>query len=242
MLYDVFSLWEIAHRWHGEDPNVTDPKALPLTVQDTLRWLTRMMWRHELRICSKKGVEHDNANDQLSYRDFIKDRGYDEDDNADLSEEEKRAEYESYLDWHEARIKFHSDSVEGFDKCFEGRVYDKEKLDHIFSPKHGLAELCQVENIPLPEFWFPGGAKADNPEEEQKQKLRNDQLDKQLCQAIARTLWSEHPDMTIADLIQHPSIVREGNGRIYTPKTIRRWLSPVDPRSASEKTGRPKKK
>lgn len=36
---DYLSLWEVAHRWHGVDPNKTDASDLPLAVQDALRYL-----------------------------------------------------------------------------------------------------------------------------------------------------------------------------------------------------------
>jgi hypothetical protein len=36
---DHLSLWEVAHRWHGVDPNKTDASDLPLAVQDALRYL-----------------------------------------------------------------------------------------------------------------------------------------------------------------------------------------------------------
>lgn len=34
---DYLSLWEVAHRWHGVDPNKTPD--LPLAVQDALRYI-----------------------------------------------------------------------------------------------------------------------------------------------------------------------------------------------------------
>ena len=33
------SIWEISHHWHGENPDKTSPKSLPLDVQNTLRAL-----------------------------------------------------------------------------------------------------------------------------------------------------------------------------------------------------------
>ncbi|WP_288373369.1 hypothetical protein [uncultured Marinobacter sp.] len=37
---DHLSIWEVAHRWHDQDPNNSDPSALPLPVQDMLRTIT----------------------------------------------------------------------------------------------------------------------------------------------------------------------------------------------------------
>lgn len=71
-------------------------------------------------------------------------------------------------------------------------------------------------------------------------KRRDDWQDKQDCQAIAKKLWEENPDMTIADLLRAPQL--NSYARKYKDKkTVRNWLSKVDPRSKEKKTGRPKK-
>lgn len=66
--------------------------------------------------------------------------------------------------------------------------------------------------------------------------------DKIRCQAIALCLWHDNPNLTINDIVQDEKIKRFGNGAQYTSKTLRKWVSVVDTRSPSEKTGRPKKK
>lgn len=71
-------------------------------------------------------------------------------------------------------------------------------------------------------------------------KRRDDWQDKQDCQAIAKKLWEENPDMTIADLIRSPQLSSYVK-KYKDKKTIRNWLSKVDARSKEKKTGRPKK-
>ena len=34
---DYLSVWEVAHRWSGYDPDQTNPKSLPSKVEDILR-------------------------------------------------------------------------------------------------------------------------------------------------------------------------------------------------------------
>lgn len=64
-----------------------------------------------------------------------------------------------------------------------------------------------------------------------------------ICQAIARTLWDEYPEMTIEEMKKHKAIRIYGNGRAYSGKnTLRDWLSVVDPRASENKPGRRKKK
>lgn len=73
-----------------------------------------------------------------------------------------------------------------------------------------------------------------------EKKLRPSQEAKIACQAIARTLWDIHPDMTIEAMKSHPAILKYGHGSYYKGKnTLRDWLSEVDPRSKDKKTGRP---
>lgn len=73
--------------------------------------------------------------------------------------------------------------------------------------------------------------------------VRISQLHKQLCQAIAKTLWDIQPDMTIEEMKTHSAIQEYGGGKNYTGKnTLRDWLSEVDPRPAERKRGAPKKK
>jgi len=56
-----FSIWEIAHRWQNLDPESTDPKKLPLVVQDTLRSLAGAYHYDDLMIVNSKGVENKGA-------------------------------------------------------------------------------------------------------------------------------------------------------------------------------------
>lgn len=237
MLYDVLSLWEIAHRWHDQDPNTTDPKALPLKVQDTLRFLTRAMWRHELRICSHKGIEHDNEGDLESHEEIIARH----EDSEKLTPMEQNKIYEDYLDWHNRRVKFHGDAVEGFDDCFDRRIYDKDRLDSTYTPQHGLAETCQRYNIPLPAFWYSGNEGGQTATTTDPVKLRPNQIDRQLCESIARTLWDEHPDWNIVQITEHRAIQIYGNGVHYTADTLRDWVKEFDPRPEDKRRGRPKK-
>lgn len=71
-------------------------------------------------------------------------------------------------------------------------------------------------------------------------KRRDDWKDKKDCQAIAKRLWEENPDMTIADLLRAPQL-NSYVMKYKDKKTIRNWLSKIDKRPKERKTGRPKK-
>ncbi|MBF0371704.1 MAG: hypothetical protein HQL52_19890 [Magnetococcales bacterium] len=78
--------------------------------------------------------------------------------------------------------------------------------------------------------------------EEPEKTLRNNQKDKIRCQTIAGILWEDNPGLSIASLIEHSHIRKHGNGNLYKDKTLRVWLSEIDPRSEEKKRGRPPSK
>lgn len=84
--------------------------------------------------------------------------------------------------------------------------------------------------------------KPAEPMRPKARKLTSKQLDRIATQRTAKILWDEYPTMTIADLIKRKEIRIDCNGAIYEEKTLRGWVSKVDPRSVAQKTGRPKKK
>jgi len=75
-----------------------------------------------------------------------------------------------------------------------------------------------------------------------EKKPRNNQIAKKVCQGIAQTLWKADPDMTIAAMLDREEIREYGGAKFYEDKTIRSWLSAVDPRPPEKKSGRPKSK
>ncbi|MGH8403837.1 MAG: hypothetical protein ACRESO_10630, partial [Gammaproteobacteria bacterium] len=220
-LFTALSVWEIAHRWHGVDPNTTDPNNLPLRVQDTLRTLSLALLTQEIPASDPSGLDFGLRSDGPRYDHWL----------AHASPMERARGYEAVIADH---TREHHEAVAGLEVCTEQRRYDRAKLDSVFISMMGIQRFCEQEYVPLPEFWFPGGeVKSDPP-------LRAEQLDKAACQGIARTLWDSDPTLTIQALSTHPAIQRHGNGAHYKEKTLRKWLSEVDPRSLEAKTGRPK--
>ena len=260
-LPDVLSIWEIAHRWHHQDPNITDPEALPLEVQDSLRFLTKKMAYHQLPSCSPRGVRYtidadiESIDEIISHHKDQEKKAQDEIESMDeiialnkipekMTQDEKESIYEDYLSYMDNKMSRHNDIIEGFEQCYEKRIYDKNKLDNTFTLQHELAKLCLDHGIKPPKFWYPenweGKTQKDTDDNEDK-KLRPNQIDKQLCQAVASTLWNEYPDLNIQQLINHPAIQRFANGAQYKERTLRDWVKAVDPRPKDARHGRPKK-
>jgi hypothetical protein len=73
---------------------------------------------------------------------------------------------------------------------------------------------------------------------------RVEQLAKARVQAIAKYLWSLHPDMTRPEMATHEAIfnLKITGAKGYTPDTIKKWIAEVDPRPPEKKRGRPRKK
>ena len=249
----VLSVWEIAHRWHNIDPNITDEKALPLSVQDTLRYLTRLMARHDLRSSTSTGTEFWTDADRDSFETFS-DYDHLEDNlkNAEPNSGELWEAYEKYLDHCDGKIRRHRENIEDFDKCFNDRIFDKNLLDDVYTTREALKETLDEQNsygshkISPPEFWYPASEnKIDDKNIEtgaKRKKLRDNQADKLLVQTIARAIWAEDPEITITALTKHKGIRQHGNGAIYTIKTLHNWIAEVDPRDSKEKIGRRKTK
>lgn len=77
--------------------------------------------------------------------------------------------------------------------------------------------------------------------EEAEPLNRQSQLDRELCRAIARTLWDEYPQMNITHMARHRSIKLYGNGGQYKLDTLKGWIRDLDPRPEGSKGGRPRK-
>lgn len=179
MLYadtDHLSVWEVAHRWHGFDPNTTNPSALPLEVQDTLRTITRMQFNHELKVCNKRGVILKDQRSLVDFENFLVPESTQsdqseqdevdeatgetisvvvnelyEDPESGLTDEQRRDRYEEFADnW----TKRHDELVRDVPKCFDGRVYEKEVLENVHIDKKAVKELSEFLQVPLPGFWF----------------------------------------------------------------------------------------
>lgn len=79
---------------------------------------------------------------------------------------------------------------------------------------------------------------------EEKVRVINEKLqyeiDKAVCQGIARTLWDEYPEMTIEHMQDHHAIQVYGSGKMCcADTTLRRWLGGADTRTV--KRGRKRK-
>jgi hypothetical protein len=173
---DHLSIWEVAHRWHDQDPNSSDPSALPLPVQDMLRTITRMQYRHELQVCNENGIvlkdertlvdfEHyvdfeSSITEETTHEEINEKTGepmtatvsttYEDPENP-LTDDERWERYQEFSDrW----LRRHAAATKDFPQCFKNRIFERQTLERVHINKNSVCELCEILKLPLPSFWF----------------------------------------------------------------------------------------
>lgn len=143
--------------------------------------------------------------------------------------------------------------------------FNRKLLRHAVIDRDAFKDWCERRNIPLPEFWFPPGWKDYRwPEQDflpipeasdqvteavssqnhhsPEPKLRSPQLAKIVCKQLAKVIWKDNPEMTIAAMCKHELISKYGGGQYFSDDVVRRWVKEVAPAEVSAKKGRPRKK
>ncbi len=227
MIDRYLSIWEIAHRWRDVNPDKSDSAGLPLNIQDTIRYICRGVLGGGISLFQLAIEQAEPLKNGSTFR----------------------SEVRLYI-------------VGEFPNELEGaltRKYNKEALNSYYIEAENLFDYClynQVEKsttgncyVDFPACWSHLNGYASSSDSEQEdceppkistQPLRPSQVDKLICQAIAKTLWDEYPQMTIAAMTEHKAILEYGGGKLYSGKnTLRDWLSEVAPPDV-KKPGRPK--
>ena len=174
----ALSVWEIAHRWHGFDPNTTDPKSLPLPVQDTLRTMCGDLLTQVFPAATSYGDDFGIASTAPKHDKWA----------AIANAAERTRGYQAMID---DFTRQHLQAVAGLERCANHREYDRQKLDSVYISIFGLRRFCDLNNLTMPEFWEPSspGEAAPPP--------RLEQVDKAVEQAKAspepraEDLWTD---------------------------------------------------
>ncbi|MFA6016378.1 MAG: hypothetical protein WC742_15070 [Gallionellaceae bacterium] len=225
MIDRYLSIWEIAHRWRDVNPDKSDPTDLPLNIQDTIRYLCQGVLNGKLGISELIVMSSDGKIDGSYFRSEIR--------------------------------QYHVNEIPSELEDALYRKYDKNVLNAYFVEAENLFDYCLSQlsgtnsSLDFPSFWTDRVSAFNSMNDDcddfepvqalaEVQPLRPSQIDKLVCQAVAKTLWEIHPKMTIAAMIKQRGILIHGNGKLYTGKnTLRDWLSEVAPPDV-KKPGRPK--
>lgn len=257
------SIWEIAHRWHDLDPNLSDPQALPLPVQDVLRALALAVTSSKLHLLNREGINHINVNDIPPIEIYIPHRFQNPDNPADalfppaelgidFSEHMDPVELEKeYRDFYAFYSDYHYENTQPLFDCLENRKFDRDVYERTHLRRDEFLDYCINNRLTPPWFWYTeeeinhaskSTSKGENNMVENRGPHAIRDHDRELCRTIAATLWLTDPSMHIEQIAKHPAIQRIGNGKTYKGRdTIRNWIKDLDPRTPEERTGRPRK-
>ena len=129
----------------------------------------------------------------------------------------------------------------GLSNAVINRRYERRFLSSVFAMRSEILKWCEDEFLLPPSFWTE--VKVNFPELADKSpsgRHKDDEINKELCQAIARTLWDFDQRIHPAHMASHKAIRKYGNGALYKDdETVRGWIAEVDPLSKERKTGRP---
>ena len=172
---DHLSVWEIAHRWNGEDPNLTDPARLPLPVQDTLRAIAHDLAYSSISVCNARGIQAKNPDECPSFENYWPSPGSrprTENDPPPGPNDHWRPEgaedlvavpveeltddqlWEQYDEFQRNWGRRHWELVEGLDVVAKGEGFPKEKLKALHLTRSIVLKFCRLNEFELPEFWF----------------------------------------------------------------------------------------
>lgn len=243
-LSNSLSVWDIAHRWAGYDPD-TFRLRLPLLVKDYARLLFNEILEGNLfceTLIQVKRPSNSKADPHYYIRSHL--------DDINMCIWGKRYK-RSLLRWAEVPRHEFEDwcgrySIPLPEFWFPpgwNRSYD--------SPWHGPRALW-VYHIEPPEsggvsygFDIPKLDDGEPPTEDappvDPESLRPNQKAKFMVQHMATQLWKEHPRRTIAEMAKDKDLLTYCSAAHYTTGAVRKWLSEVAPVNIKGKPGRPRK-
>lgn len=116
----------------------------------------------------------------------------------------------------------------------EQNAAEAEKMGGISQPTPNESELNQsLEPTPSPANASPMEGAAN--------KMRPNQEARIACQQIAKIIWQNEPDRTIASVVRDDLIQKYGGGSFYVDETVREWVKVVAPPHVSKRRGAPRK-
>lgn len=112
------------------------------------------------------------------------------------------------------------------DEIHPGHLYVRKDWSH-----EQLKEYAQIVE----------SNRADSKETPSEAKMRPNQEARIACQQIAKKIWKDDPNRTIASVIKDPLIQEYGGAEFFTDDTIRTWINVLAPTDIREHKGRPPK-
>lgn len=267
LLVDHLSVWDISFRWAGYDPHRLWLR-LPLLVRDNFRLLMDAILKGELACMTitleKRDFEPDEKEFSVYHwlddiyacigghhynRKLLRSALVERFDFMLWCERMKvplpefwfppgwNLEYElpeGHL--HPGYVYYRRDWTSDDWKAWklEQDALEAEKTNGASQPPLNESELNQPSAPPLP----PVSASLI---EDAANKMRRNQETRIACQQIAKAIWQDEPDRTIASVVKDELIQKYGNGGFYVDETVRDWVKVVAPPHVRGRRGAPRK-
>lgn len=219
LISDHLTVWEIAFRWAGYDPDRTWWR-IPLAVRDNLRTLSEAIAGDEIT-CLNLFDRHEVGDRDIPQM-FTLESHYDamRDCIAGTRYERKFLKFAFVERW--AFLVW----------CQRRNI----PLPEFWFPSGWLLDYQwpEAEDNPQP-------VNAGESIEEQRQHIDARHRAKMACQQIASALWAKEPTLTIKEVANRREVQELGGGAGYEIETVQEWISPLDPRDPTKKRGRKRK-
>lgn len=243
LVLDELSVWDIGFRWAGYDPDAFWLR-IPLLVKDNFRLLLEAILSGEVicsTLCLDKLPVGSKADPSYYIRSYLYDieacihgRKYDRKllkwatvERMELFEWCSVRGIPPPEFWFPVGWKLHYESPPGGPPGFT--VRHVEPNDEHMIAKFTYNRLDKESDA----------QEVANDNTQRQAPLRANQLAKAICQQIARVIWSDEPDRTIASVVKDPLLQKYGGGAYYEPETVREWVKVVAPPEVRLKRGRP---
>lgn len=237
LVVDQLSLWAIGFRWAGLDPSRTW-LAIPMSVRDNFSTLLEAILSEHLE-CMTLASEKYTGDDPELARCYI--RYWLDDVNAAINGS----------DYNRKLLKWSVIDRGAFQDWCERRTiplpefwFPRGWTDYRwpeYDPRSAAetqAEQPTAENAVASSETPPMASPLEPPPKE----LRDNQIARIASQQIARVVWKDEPEKTIAAMVRDDRVQKYGGAKFYADETVRGWIQQIAPAEVSAKKGRPKKK
>ncbi len=223
LLHDELSVWEIAFRWAGRDPDRVWLR-FPLQVRDNFRMLMDAILNGHLD-CSTLSLRKWNPDtDDKELQQFFIRYHLDAVENCVWGRRFDR----KLLRW--ARIERWA-----MQQWCERRGVP---IPEFWFPPGWKLEYEWPDDDPTeaPPSNSSGPAGKESTEE-RKQRVDKNHRIRMACQQIALAIWAKEPNLTIKEVAHRREVQELGGGSEREPETLYQWISAVDTRDPSKKRG-----
>jgi hypothetical protein len=240
ILNDSLSVWTIAHRWGGYDPD-TFRLFLPLSVKDNFRVLMGALLDGEM-LCETLTLAKRPADSIAGPEYYL--RTYIDDIYACIFGDKYNRKLfkwavisrDEFKNWCEARTIALPEfwfppgwqyETPDFKSAAMWAVHLEPDYPGSYHIRYEIPDEYQTNSSEFDEDKIPERASAQI---------------KLACQQIASVIWRDDSSLPIPEVVQHEMIQKYGGAMRFQPKTVAGWLKSIAPRTAIRTPGRPSKK